>query len=56
MCKTLIYLISFPDSGKFTTAKELHKIIDAVIISNNLFNNIILDVVKLQNTEVPNDL
>ncbi|GFQ94388.1 uncharacterized protein TNCT_8801 [Trichonephila clavata] len=56
MGKTLIYLIGFPGSGKFTTAKELCKIIDAVIVSNNLFNNIIFDVVKLQDAEVPDDL
>lgn len=56
MGKTLIYLIGFPGSGKFTTAKELCKIIDGVIVSNNLFNNIIFDIVKLQNAEVPDDL
>lgn len=56
MGKTLIYLIGFPGSGKFTTAKELCKIIDAVIVSNNLFNNIIFDIVKLQNAEVPDEL
>lgn len=56
MGKTLIYLIGFPGSGKSTTAKELCKIIDAVIVSNNLFNNIIFDIVKLQNAEVPDDL
>ncbi len=56
MGKTLIYLIGFPGSGKFTTAKELCKIIGAVIVSNNLFNNIIFDIVKLQNAEVPDDL
>lgn len=56
MGKTLIYLIGFPGSGKFTTAKELCKIIDAVIVSNNLFNNIIFDIVKLQDAEVPDDL
>ena len=56
MSKTLIYLIGFPGSGKFTTAKELCKIIDGVIVSNNLFNNIIFDIVKLQNAEVPDDL
>lgn len=56
MVKTLIYLIGFPGSGKFTTAKELCKIIDAVIVSNNLFNNIIFDIVKLRNAEVPDDL
>ncbi len=56
MGKTLIYLIGFPGSGKFTTAKELCKIIDGVIVSNNLFNSIIFDIVKLQNAEVPDDL
>ncbi len=56
MGKTLIYLIGFPGSGKSTTAKELCKIIDAVIVSNNLFNNIIFNIVKLQNAEVPDDL
>ncbi|WP_425386112.1 AAA family ATPase [Wolbachia endosymbiont (group A) of Barypeithes pellucidus] len=49
-------MIGFPGSGKSTTAKELCKIIDAVIVSNNLFNNIIFDIVKLQNAEVPDDL
>lgn len=56
MGKTLIYLIGFPGSGKFTIAKELCKIIDAVIASNNLFNNIIFDIVKLQDAEVPDEL
>ncbi len=56
MDKTLIYLIGFPGSSKFTTAKELCKIIDAVIVSNNLFNNIIFDIVKLQDAEVPDEL
>ncbi|NEV49249.1 hypothetical protein EUZ93_01860 [Wolbachia pipientis] len=56
MGKTLIYLIGFPGSGKFTTVKELCKIISAVIVSNNLFNNIIFDIVKLQDAEVPDDL
>lgn len=56
MGKTLIYLIGFPGSGKFTTAKELCKIIDAVIVSNNLFNSIIFDIVKLRNAEVTGDL
>ncbi|WP_395463202.1 AAA family ATPase [Wolbachia endosymbiont of Cantharis cryptica] len=49
-------MIGFPGSGKLTTAKELCKVIDAVIVSNNLFNNIIFDIVKLQDTEVPDDL
>ncbi len=56
MGKTLIYLIGFPGSGKLATAKELCKIIDGVIVSNNLFNNIIFDIVKLQDAEVPDDL
>ncbi|NSM56453.1 ATP-binding protein [Wolbachia endosymbiont of Atemnus politus] len=56
MSRTLIYLIGFPGSGKLTTAKELCKIVDAVIVSNNLFNNIILGVVKLTNNKVINDL
>ncbi|WCR57663.1 DEAD/DEAH box helicase family protein [Wolbachia endosymbiont of Ctenocephalides felis wCfeJ] len=56
MSKTLIYLIGFLGSGKLTTAKELCKIIDAVIVSNNLFNNSILRVVKLPNAKVPDDL
>ncbi|MDR2831921.1 MAG: hypothetical protein LBV62_03335 [Rickettsiales bacterium] len=56
MGKTLIYLISFPGSGRLTTAKELCKIIDAVIVSNNLFNNIIFKIVKLRNAEVTGEL
>lgn len=56
MSKTLIYLIGFPGSGKFTTAKKLCEIIDAVIVSNDLFNNIIFKVVKLKNSEVTDDL
>lgn len=56
MSKTLIYLIGFPGSGKLTTAKELCKIIDAVIISNNLFNNIILNIINLRNSEVSDEL
>ncbi|WP_246228187.1 ATP-binding protein [Wolbachia endosymbiont of Litomosoides brasiliensis] len=52
MSKTLIHLIGFPGSGKLTTAKELCKVIDAAIVSNNLFNNIILKIVKLRNAEV----
>ncbi|QOD38363.1 hypothetical protein [Candidatus Wolbachia massiliensis] len=56
MSKTLIYLVGFPGSGKLTTAKELCKIIDAVIVNNNLFNNIIFKVVKLRNGEVTDDL
>lgn len=56
MGKTLIYLIGFPSSGKLTTAKELCKIIDAVIVSNNLFNNIIFKIVKLRNAEVTSEL
>ncbi len=56
MGRTLIYLIGFPGSSKFTTAKELCKIISAVIVSNNLFNNIEFDIVKLQDAEVPDDL
>lgn len=45
MNKILIYLIGFPGSGKSTIAKELCKTIDAVIAQNNLFNNIIFDIV-----------
>ncbi|MGL9717425.1 MAG: AAA family ATPase [Wolbachia sp.] len=56
MSRTLIYLIGFPGSGKLTTAKELCKIIDAVIVSNNLFNSIIFEVVELRNSEVTDDL
>ncbi|MDM8335237.1 ATP-binding protein [Wolbachia pipientis] len=56
MNKTLIYLIGFPGSGKFTTVKELFKVIDAVIVSNNLFNNIIFKIVRLKNAEVTGDL
>ncbi|WP_246168495.1 AAA family ATPase [Wolbachia endosymbiont of Ctenocephalides felis wCfeT] len=36
MSKALIYLIGFPGSGKSTTARELCKSIDAVVVSNNL--------------------
>ncbi|MFP3035718.1 MAG: hypothetical protein ACEY3A_01605 [Wolbachia sp.] len=56
MSKTVVYLIGFPGSGKFTIARKLSEIIDAVIISNNLFNNVILNVIELPNTEVPDDL
>jgi len=56
MSKTLVYLIGFPGSGKFTIARKLSEIIDAVIVSNNLFNNVIFNVVKLPNAEVPDDL
>ncbi|APR99177.1 hypothetical protein ASM33_03555 [Wolbachia endosymbiont of Folsomia candida] len=52
----LIYLIGFPGSGKFTTAKEICKTIDAAVISNNLFNNIIFNIVDLRNGNVPVDL
>jgi broad-specificity NMP kinase len=56
MNKALIYLIGFPGSGKSTTAKEISKIIDAVIVSNNFINNIIFNVINLQNAKVPDDL
>ncbi|MGL9761161.1 MAG: AAA family ATPase [Wolbachia sp.] len=56
MSKTLIYLMGFPGSGKFTIARKLSEIIDVVIVSNNLFNNVIFNVVKLPNAEVSNDL
>ncbi|MGL9732688.1 MAG: hypothetical protein ACR5KW_01500 [Wolbachia sp.] len=36
MSKTLIYLMCFPGSGKFTIARKLSEIIDVVIVSNNL--------------------
>ncbi len=56
MSKTLIYLIGFLGRRKLIIAKELCKVIDAVIVSNNLFNNIILKIVKLSNTEVTGNL
>lgn len=56
MKTTLIYLIGFPGSGKLTITKELCKIIDAVRVDNNLFNNIIFDIATLRNTDVPDDL
>ncbi|MGL9688915.1 MAG: hypothetical protein ACR5K6_04145 [Wolbachia sp.] len=56
MSKTLIYLIGFPGSGKFTIARKLSEIINVVIVSNNLFNNVIFNVVKLLNAEVSDDL
>ncbi|MBD0391190.1 AAA family ATPase [Wolbachia endosymbiont of Pentalonia nigronervosa] len=52
----LIYLIGFPGSGKLTIAEELCKIIDAVIVDNNLFNNIIFDIADPCTTDVPDDL
>lgn len=56
MGKTLIYLIGFPGSGKFTIAEALCQVVDAVIVSNNLFNNIIFNVVRLPSDEVPDEL
>lgn len=56
MKTTLIYLIGFPGSGKLTIAKELCKIIDAVIVDNNLFNNIIFDIADLRDADVPDNL
>lgn len=56
MKTNLIYLIVFPGSGKLTIAKELCKIIDAVIVDNKLFNKIIFDIATLRNTYVPDDL
>ncbi|WP_225536178.1 KTI12 family protein [Wolbachia endosymbiont of Mansonella ozzardi] len=56
MSKTLVYLTGFPGSGKFTVARKLSEIIDAVIVSSNLLNNVTLNVVKLPNAEVSDDL
>ncbi|WCR53236.1 MAG: Shikimate kinase [Wolbachia endosymbiont of Ctenocephalides orientis wCori] len=56
MGKIFIYLIGFPGSGKSTIAKALCKDMNAVIVSNNLFNNIIFNVIKLPNAEVPDEL
>ncbi|MDN5247761.1 MAG: hypothetical protein QWI36_01305 [Wolbachia endosymbiont of Tyrophagus putrescentiae] len=56
MNKNLIYLIGFPGSGKFTVAKELCKIIDAVIVQNNMFNDIIFNIVNLKGNNVPDNL
>lgn len=52
----LIYLIGFPGSGKLTTAKELCNIIDGVIVDNNLFNNIIFDIIDFRNAEVTSEI
>lgn len=56
MKNVLIYLIGFPASGKSTTAEELSKIINAVIISNNMFNNLMLNVTDFYNAKIPDDL
>ncbi|WP_353279490.1 AAA family ATPase [Wolbachia endosymbiont (group B) of Xanthorhoe designata] len=52
----IIYLIGFPGSGKLTIAKELCNIIDGVIVDNNLFNNIIFDMIDFRNAEVTSEI
>lgn len=52
----IICLIGFPGNGKLTTAKELCNIIDGVIVDNNLFNNIIFDMIDFKNAEVTSEI
>lgn len=52
----IIYLIGFPGSGKLTIAKELCNILDGVIVDNNLFNNIIFDMIDFRNVEVTSEI
>lgn len=56
MGKILIYLIGFPGSGKSTIARALCEVVDAVTVSNNLFNKPIFNIVELPNDEVPDEL
>ncbi|MFP3021702.1 MULTISPECIES: hypothetical protein [unclassified Wolbachia] len=52
----IIYLIGFSGNGKLTIAKELCNIIDGVIVDNNLFNNIIFDMIDFRKTEVTSEI
>ena len=46
----LIYLIGFAGTGKYSTALELQKLFDAVLVDNHLINNPIFSIINPDGT------
>lgn len=51
---TIIYLIGFPGTGKFTISKEIQKLIPAVLVDNHLILNPVFSVIEADGkTKIP---
>lgn len=56
MKNTILYLIGFPGTGKYTIAKEIAALTGARLIDNHLINNPIFSVVRKDGrTELPKE-
>jgi hypothetical protein len=57
MKNTLIYLIGFPATGKYTIAREISALTGAIVIDNQLINNPVFSVVRADGkTTLPKDI
>ncbi|HEX6477597.1 MAG TPA: hypothetical protein VF043_02040 [Ktedonobacteraceae bacterium] len=45
MQNTIVYLIGYAGTGKYTIAKELARLTGAVIVDNHLINNPVFSIV-----------
>ena len=53
MQNTVIYLIGFAGTGKYTVAKELSKLNDFKIVHNHLVNDTVFDVLQKFEEDIP---
>ena len=44
MQKTIVYLIGYAGTGKYTIAKELGRLTGAILVDNHLINNLVFSV------------
>ena len=54
IANTIIYLIGFPGTGKFTISKEIQKLMPAVLVDNHLILNPVFSVIEADGkTKIP---
>ena len=54
---TFIYLIGFSGTGKLTIAKELQKLVPAILVDNHLINNVVFSLIDCDGvTPLPDEV